>query len=283
MRGLLRLSILAAGAAATSVPAFAVDVVRFAPHRAVYDIGLAKSASGAGVTSLTGRMVYELSGSACEGYTQNMRFVTRMGNQDGGETINDLRNSSWEEAAGKRLRFSTTQYANEAVVESSQGDVKRDQPKAAAGVDLVKPEKSRFDLPANTLFPMQHALALIAAAKRGDKLLAANVYDGSEKGTKIYLTNAVIGKAGSGAAGKKLVSVKGAAKLASEQSWPMSISYFDSGKDNQDVPPAYELSYQFYENGVTTDLAIDYGEFAISGELKELTFLPESSCAASEH
>ena len=29
------------------------------------------------VTAVTGRMVYELTGSACEGYTQNMRFVTR--------------------------------------------------------------------------------------------------------------------------------------------------------------------------------------------------------------
>ena len=84
------------------------------------------------------------------------------------ETVNDLRNSSWEEAAGKRLRFSTTQYANENIVEASQGDAKREMPIAVAAVDLVKPEKSRFDLPANTLFPMQHArqLAPIGKARR---------------------------------------------------------------------------------------------------------------------
>jgi EipB-like len=139
--------------------------VHFAPHRAIYEINLNRSASGSGVTSLSGRMVYELGGSACEGYTQNMRFVTRMGSQDGGETINDLRNSSWEDASGKRLRFSTTQFANEIIVESSQGDVKRATADAAATVDLVKPEKSRFDLPLNTMFPMQHAAHLIKTAR----------------------------------------------------------------------------------------------------------------------
>ncbi|MEQ1652334.1 MAG: cell envelope integrity EipB family protein [Hyphomicrobium sp.] len=265
------------------VSAYSADAVHFAPHRAVYDISLAKSASGSGVAGMTGRMVYELSGSACEGYTQNMRFVTRMSNQDGAETINDLRNSSWEEVAGKRLRFSTTQYANEDIVEASQGDVKRDAPSAASSVDLVKPAKSRFPLPANTFFPMQHAEALIKSAKSGQKIFSAIVYDGSEKGTKIYLTNAVIGKPEAPGARKDLASMKDGARLAALRSWPMSLSYFESGKDNQDVPPAYELSYHFYENGVTSDLAIDYGEFAIKGEMKELTFLPESPCAASEH
>ena len=118
-------SFVFAAALVAATPAVAADVVHFAPHRAVYDITLTKSASGSGVAGMTGRMVYELTGSACEGYTQNMRFVTRMSSQDGTETINDLRNSSWEEAAGKRLRFSTTQYTNDVVVESSQGDAKR--------------------------------------------------------------------------------------------------------------------------------------------------------------
>jgi EipB-like len=257
--------------------------VHFAPHRAIYEINLNRSASGSGVTSLSGRMVYELGGSACEGYTQNMRFVTRMGSQDGGETINDLRNSSWEDASGKRLRFSTTQFANEIIVESSQGDVKRATADAAATVDLVKPEKSRFDLPLNTMFPMQHAAHLIKTAKRGQKIFAASVYDGSEKGSKIYLTNAVIGNSGADTARRKAVAIKGAEKLASLQSWPMSISYFEQGKEKQDAPPAYELSYRFFENGVTTDLAIDYGEFSITGALKEIVFLPESPCAASDH
>ena len=42
--------------------------------------------------------------------------------------------------------------------------------------------------------------------------------------------------------------------------------------------PVYELSFLFFENGVSRKLFIDYGEFAIQGELKEITFLAPSKC-----
>ncbi len=42
--------------------------------------------------------------------------------------------------------------------------------------------------------------------------------------------------------------------------------------------PTYELAYRFFENGVTTGLRIDYGEFAIRGEMTELEFLETSKC-----
>ena len=47
-----------------------------------------------------------------------------------------------------------------------------------------------------------------------------------------------------------------------------------------DALPTYELSFRFYENGVSSRLYIDYGDFAIRGELKELTFLDAGKCAA---
>ena len=58
----------------------------------------------------------------------------------------------------------------------------------------------------------------------------------------------------------------------------MAISYFETGKDKQDSPPVYELAFRYYENGITADLKIDYGEFAIQGEMKELEMLPVSKC-----
>ena len=150
-------------------------------------------------------------------------------------------------------------------------------------MDLVKPKKKRVQLPENIYFPMQHASTLISAAKSGQKIVAANLYDGSEKGDKYYTTNAVIGKRVAPGAGKILASIKESTRLAGLQSWPMSISYFDTGKDKQDASPAYELSFNYFENGVTSDLKIDYGEFAIKGELKDLVFLEASKCAGDAH
>lgn len=271
------------GLAGASTAAMAVDGVTFAPHRAIYEIELDKTTAGSGVADLSGRMVYELNGSACDGFTQNMRFVTRMANQDGAETLNDLRSSSWEEAGGKRLRFSASQYQNDQMAESSQGDATRDPGKTSATVDLAKPAKKKVQLPSDTYFSMQHADALITAAKKGSTLFTANLYDGSEKGDKYYMTTSVIGKKFEPGPSKELAAFKDAGKLSGLQSWPVAISYFETGKDKQDSAPAYELSFRYYENGVTADLKIDYGEFAIKGKLKDLTFLDAGKCSNPAH
>ncbi len=260
--------------------AAAAGPVNFAPHRAVYDISLKRAAPGSGIAGLSGRMVFELNGSACEGFTQNMRFVTRMTNQEGAETINDLRSSSFEEVAGKRLRFSSTQYQNDAVVEASQGDATRDKNARRAKVELTKPAKKKVNLPADVYFPVQHAAALITAAREGRQLFSANLYDGSEKGEKYYATTAVIGKTSDGGAFKSSAALTGGERLSTSQSWPLAISYFDPEKDKEDALPSYELAFRYYENGVTGDLSIDYGEFAIAGELKDLTFLDAQPCTA---
>lgn len=49
-------------------------------------------------------------------------------------------------------------------------------------------------------------------------------------------------------------------------------------KDKSDQTPSYELSFRYFENGVTSNLKIDYGEFSIKGELKELTALTPGKC-----
>ena len=82
------------------------------------------------------------------------------------------------------------------------------------------------------------------------------------------------------APGNVLCSTKGANgdKLAEIASWPIAIRYFEPGPTRLDALPTYELSFRFYENGVSSRLYIDYGDFAIRGELKELTFLEEGKC-----
>ncbi len=55
----------------------------FAPHRAIYDLSLDETNSGSGVAGVSGRIVYELTGSPCEGYAQSMRFVTQTVTQEG--------------------------------------------------------------------------------------------------------------------------------------------------------------------------------------------------------
>ena len=120
--------------------------VVLAPHRAVYEMTLAEARGGAGVTQVTGRMVYELTGSACEGYTQNMRFVTSMANQSGSTTVSDLRSSSWEDASAKRFRFSSSQFRDDKPTEATAGEATRAPTGNDVKVDLTKPAKKTLPM-----------------------------------------------------------------------------------------------------------------------------------------
>jgi hypothetical protein len=256
----------------------ALDTVQFRPHRAVYDIIFDHATPGSGVADMSGRMVYEMTGSHCEGYAQNMRFVTRMTNQDGVAQINDLRTNSFEDLATHRLRFSSSQYENQKLSEAAQGSAGPGNGRTFTEVKLTKPAKKTVKLPSDIYFPIQHSLALMAAAKAGRRMFTANLYDGSDKGEKFYETNAAIGQRSPPGSMPVPGRLANGAELQQAASWPIAIGYFEPGPARSDATPTYELGFRFYENGVSTDLFIDYGDFAIRGELKELTFLSESKC-----
>src|SRR5262245_20330731 len=249
-----------------------------APRRAVYDMTLAEARGGAGVTQVTGRMVYELTGSACEGYTQNMRFVTNMTNQSGSAVISDLRSSSWEDAGGKRFRFNSSQFRDDKATEATAGDATRAPTGSDVKVELTKPAKKDLSLRMGVYFPIQHSIALLEAARSGKSVFRANLFDGSEKGEKVYDTVSFIGRRQAAGGNRRLPAVKDAERLNDLPAWPVSIGYFEPGTDKKDAVPVYELMFLFFENGVSRQLFIDYGEFAIQGEIKEITFLPPSKC-----
>jgi hypothetical protein len=259
---------------------FAASTVRLAPHRAVYDMTLGVTRNSASVTGVRGRMVYEITGNACDGWTQNMRLVTEMSTTEGQPTVSDMRSSTWEDGVANLFRFNTSQLRDQKPGEATMGDAKR----AAGGpvsVELTKPAKSTVTLPPDTYYPVQHSIALIEAARAGKTTTRANLYDGSEKGDKAYDTLARIGRKADTAAIKALPAMKGGdATLAALAAWPVSISYFEPGKEKQDATPVYELSFLFFENGVSRKLVIDYGDFSIKGEISEIEMLDAGKCDA---
>ncbi len=252
--------------------------VVLAPHRAVYDLTLDTVSSASGFVSVEGRIVYELSGNRCEGHAQSMRFVTQTLNQQGEVQTTDLRTSSWEEVPARRLRFSTSTYQNEVQAEQTQGEATRAGAAGAVTVDLAKPADREFELSDNIYFPIQHSTAIIQAAREGRFMLSANLFDGSETGDKVYVTSTAIGGQVKEGQGTPIALAKGGDALDDIPSWPVLVSYYSPDSGKADAVPLYEMSYRFHENGVTSSLRINHGEFAIKGELKELTYFEPSPC-----
>jgi hypothetical protein len=273
--------LIVAGRLPAALAAGPSDAVVLAPHRAIYEISLVTARSGAGVSELSGRMVYELTGSACEGYTQSMRFVTRMTNQEGSASVSDLRSSSWEDGAGQRLRFESSHYRDQQLAEQAAGSASRGSTSGEVKAELTKPAQQQLSLPAGVLFPVQHSIKMIEAARAGRTAFAADLYDGSEKGDKVYATNAFIGARLAAGFSKTLPRIKNAEKLDSLPAWPVSIAYYEDSNNRSDGLPAYELAFILLDNGVSHRIFIDYGEFAVRGQLTDLTFLDPGTCDAS--
>ena len=276
--GLLLTSVFATLLSGPAIGQPAKSTVALVPHRAVYDMALGQTRNGSSVSGVRGRMVYEITGSVCEGYTQNMRFVTEMTSNEGQPTVTDLRSSTWEDGIANQFRFNSTQLRDQKPGETTVGDAKREVAKGAVTVELTKPAKSTLTLKAGTYYPVQHSIALIDAARAGQTSLRADLYDGSEKGDKAYDTLARIGKKADEGALKLLPEIKGGVVIGSATAWPVSISYYETGKDKQDATPVYELSFLFFENGISRRLVIDYGDFNIKGEISDLTILEASKC-----
>jgi hypothetical protein len=64
--------------------------------------------------------------------------------------------------------------------------------------------------------------------------------------------------------------------------WPVTVGYF-TGETEQESDlgeelPTYQMSFTLYENGVTNDLIMDYGDYALAGALKEIEPLTGPEC-----
>jgi hypothetical protein len=256
-------TVLAAG------PAGAVDLV---PHRAVYDLALAadREALGESATGMSGRMVFEFTGAACEGWTVNFRFVMEVAGEGGGSSVTDLRSSSFEDAAGTAFQFLSQTYTNQVLTESVKGTAKRDAAGTVA-VELVTPKAAALSFPDRPVFPTDHLRRIIEAAERGETILAQSVFDGSETGDKVYRTTTVIGPA------RTAPATGEDAQVGDLRRWPVSVAYFDATKAG-DQTPDYAISFDLWENGVSTDLTMDYGDFALTGTLADYEVLPASGC-----
>ena len=77
--------------AAASIP--------FLPHQALYDLSLVKSRGSNSINSARGRILYNFSGSACEGYTSEFRQVSEL---DSGEDKVTLERSALDLLGGRR-------------------------------------------------------------------------------------------------------------------------------------------------------------------------------------
>jgi hypothetical protein len=256
---------------------WSIGAGQLAPHRAIYEMSLGEARAGSGVTAYDGRLVFEFTGSACRGYSLNTRLVSQVTDAQGETILADVWSSTREQGDGETFRFHSSQRLNNRLDEATMGRATRGRSDERITVKLTQPANEEFSLSGPVMFPTQHSLALIEHAITGKTVFQAKVYDGTEKGQKIFNTTAFIGQKSKPGAelGQRQKTIQ-KEDLGNLASWPISIGYYDLGIG--DLTPSYQIDYRLYQNGVGGDLVIDYGEYTVEGKLSSLEYLTETKC-----
>jgi hypothetical protein len=265
--------------AATGGPGLAVapGAVRLQPHVAVYDLSLLKARDRVGITGVNGRLAIEVTGSECEDWTVNFRMVSQFFSDDQTTRLLDTQSSTWEAGDGNSINVSQRHFVDSSLDSESKVTASKDAEGRAHGA-VDKPQPQEFELEKGTIFPVMHLHKLLEAAGHGKLLDKSSVFDGTE-GSKSYTATTVIGRSREKGEQRTRLLSNAAEQLKAVRAWPAVISYYDQGQgQNNDGLPSYEVAVEMFENGVSGDMAIDYGDYSLDAKLAKLELKPYGVC-----
>jgi hypothetical protein len=274
----LGLLMLASFSIAQGENASAPAPVTLVPHRAIYDLSLGTTRANSQLAGVRGRILYDFGGSACQGYSLDFRQVSELDSGEGKVSTSDLRSTTWEGADAKSFKFTSQNFVDENLIDSVDGRAEREATKTA--VALEKPQQKSLSLAPGVVFPTEHMVRVIKAARAGQAVLSFPVYDGSDTGDKVFDTLTVIGHEVKPDERGHDDAAAAEPKLAAVPRWPVTVSYFERGKteNGTEQTPAYAISFELYANGISRALALDYNNFVINGKLASLDIKDAAPC-----
>jgi hypothetical protein len=235
-------------------------------QHALYDLTLSKVRTH-DVTGATGQMSFDVvDGCTGWGTTQHMTLLIR--NADGtlNKSVTDY--ITWETKDGKSLTFTLRESDNDGKEQvDDAGSATHTMPNGAGVITYTTPAGTSLPLPPGTLFPMAHTEALLAAGRDGKKFIAPPLFDGTTSNGAQATFIAILGHHGP--------EQNAFPALSPIPSADVDIAFYE--RKNTDSNPDFRTSMRYFEDGVATNLVLNFGDFMMTGRLKRLT-IPSSPC-----
>lgn len=254
----------AAGVTAAATPPVSPRAaVPLAAHRALYQLRLATSRGGRQISNANGTMGYEVT-DVCDGWASRQRLRMVISNTEGQDTEMESDYVTWESKDGLNFRFHMVQKTDSAITTQTDGGARLTRPGGPGEVRYRVPKNQKVDLPAGTLFPMMHTVAILSAAREGKKFVGLPLFDGT--GDSGYEDSSVA-----------ILDWKPPFATKHPMLTPLAntrvrLAFFDHASGS--VTPTYEVAMRYWENGVADDMTMDFGDFAMKATLTELTPIP---------
>ena len=236
-----------------------------ASHRAIYHMSLKSAGHSSDIAELSGQMLIEIV-DVCDGWTLKQRIALSITNFAGGVVNSYTSFTSWESKDGRRFRFEQKTRRDDMIVEELGGKASL-EPNGGGVVVLSKPEALNLELAPGTLLPSQHMALMIASAEAGEIFFNRTVFDGTSKDGPNRVSAFI---------GAPTIPPRLAGEAAAPPVWPIRLAFYRALSTTSE--PDVEIGMMLQANGVTRNLTLDYGSFAIAGRLDKLELLPATAC-----
>jgi hypothetical protein len=262
---------LAAGAFVVSVPAEAA-AVQHVPHRGFYEVTLGRSDASSQIRSVNGRLVAEWAHS-CEGWTANQRLAVTMQRHTGVDLDSEVNATSFESNDGTTYQFSSKSTIGGEVAEEVRGKAERPSRGEPGVAKFSVPPDLKIELPANTLFPFEHTLSVIAAGERGAVQESSSYFDGSQPEISPMVASLLIL---GGVRGPEEGSGTDLGAVTEHKWWTVRLAMFANAKTESE--PEFEMTQDVQDNGVVRRFVFDYGDFTMVASLVRIEELDRAQC-----
>jgi len=234
-----------------------------AAHRALYELTLDSARGGRQVASAHGTMGYEVV-DACDGWATRQRLHMDLTSSEGQDTVMNSDYATWEAKDGLSFRFHMVQKSDDAITNQTDGGARLTRIGGPGDAKYRVPKEMKMELPAGTLFPMMHTIAIINAAREGKKFIALPLFDGTDENGFEDSSIAILDwKQPFGTAHAILTPLP---------STRVRLAFFDHASGSP--TPTYEVAMRYWENGVADGMLMDFGDFVMSAKLTQLTPIP---------
>lgn len=239
-------------------------------HRAIYRMALDEATGGSEVVAADGMMLYSFA-EGCDGWTVENRTYLRLSYERGSDTETVWTFVSWEAADGLNFRFNARYEQDGNVVEKLRGAASLEASGGAGTARFTLPENEVVDLPEGAIFPTEHMLKLVAAARADRNILSEIVFDGSSLDNP-YRVSAILAPL-SAADSEALAKAAG---LPQSPAWWVRMAFFPYG--GEDPLPEFELGARYRDDGVADRITQHFENFSLVLRLKELEVLQKPDC-----
>ncbi len=237
-------------------------------HKALYDIRLSSKKSSVNISNITGKMFYEWQPS-CDAWVSTHRFDMTYEYMETPSVRVTSEFSTYESFDGKSFDFTMQRKTGDIVLEEIRGKAISDDNEAVYSM----PEDLVFNLPSGSLFPTAHSLEVLGRVKNNQRYYNQVLFDGSDTDGPVDINSFVVGKVTYVPSEKYAKDID--ISLLKPQGWNMRLAFFPL--NNFEETSDYEMSLTFHENGVISDMEVDYGDFSVTQKLLAIERL-DSAC-----